>query len=244
MNRIVYMVIKNIFYIPNWFYHVWKWGRPSDTHTEQERYDYLRKIVKRLNKSANIQVDGYGDDTMPENNGFILFPNHQGLFDVLALIDVCPKPFAVVIKKEASNIILVKQVVEFLRGIPIDRNDMRSSMNVIKQMTNEVKNGRNYVIFSEGTRSKNGNKILDFKPGTFKSAVNAKCPIIPVALIDSFKPFDISSIKPVTVQVRLLEPIYPDLYIGLKTLEIADIVHNRIQETINNNILENVENMG
>ena len=109
-------------------------------------------------------------------------------------------------------------------------------MQVIKQMTEEVKSGRNYVIFSEGTRSHNGNKILDFKPGTFKSAVNAKCPIIPVGLIDSFKPFDINSIKPVKVQVRFLKPIYPELYMGLKTIQIADMVHSQIQEEIDRNL--------
>ena len=236
MNRIVYMVLKNVIHIPRWFYHVWKWGRPTDQHTEQERYDYLRAIVKKLNVSANIQVEGSGTDTLPADNGFIMFPNHQGLFDVLALIDICPKPFAVVIKKEASNIILVKQVIEYLRGIAIDRKDMRSSMQVIKQMTEEVKTGRNYIIFSEGTRSHNGNNILDFKPGTFKSAVNAKCPIVPVGLIDSFKPFDINSIKPVKVKVRFLKPIDPELYMGLKTIQIADMVHDQIQEEINRNL--------
>lgn len=236
MNRIVYMVMKNVIYIPGWFYHVWKLGRPSDQHTEQERYDYLRRIVKKLNVSANIEVEGYGTETIPEENGFIMFPNHQGLFDVLALIDTCPKPFSVVIKKEASNIILIKQVVELLRGISIDRKDMRSSMQVIRQMTEEVKAGRNYVIFSEGTRSHSGNKILDFKPGTFKSAVNAKCPILPVALIDSFKPFDINSIKPVKVQVHYIKPVCSDLYMGLKTIQIADMVHNQIQEEIDRNL--------
>lgn len=236
MNRIAYMVIKNIFHVPGWFYHIWKWGRPSDTHTEQERYDYLRMIVKRLNISANIQIEGSGVELLPSENGFIMFPNHQGLFDVLALIDVCPNPFAVVVKKEASNIILVKQVIEFLHGMSIDRNDIRSSMQVIKKMTEDVKTGRNYVIFSEGTRSRNGNQILNFKPGTFKSAVNAKCPIVPAALIDSFKPFDVNSVQPVKVQVRFIKPIFQTQYMGLKTMEIADIVHNKIQEEINRNI--------
>ena len=59
---------------------------------------------------------------------------------------------------------------------------------------------------------------------------------MPVALINSFKPFDISSIKKEQVQVHYLDPIYPEQYMGLKTKEIADIVHNRIQEKINSNL--------
>ena len=103
---------------------------------------------------------------------------------------------------------------------------------MIQKITEEVKQGRNYVIFAEGTRSKNGNEILPFKGGSFKSAVNAGCPIIPVALINSFKPFDIESIKKEQVEVHYLKPIYPEEYKGKKTVEIAQMVHDRIQEEI------------
>lgn len=139
-------------------------------------------------------------------------------------------------KKEVAEIILVKQIARLLRAIPMDRKDVRSSLKIINKMTEDVKNGKNYVIFPEGTRSRNGNRILEFKAGTFKSAVNAGCPIIPVALIDSYKPFGVSSINKETVQVHFLEPLNPDQYVGLKTKEIADIVHDRIQNKINENI--------
>lgn len=236
MKRIAFMVFRCLFRVPGWFYHVWRLGRPDDTHTEQERYDYLRHIVKKVNQAGRVEVDGYGMEQLPSQNGFILFPNHQGLFDMLALIDTCPNPVGVVVKKEAASILLVKQVIELLHGIPIDRKDVRASLAIINQMSEEVKSGRNYVIFAEGTRSKDGNKILEFKGGTFKSAVNAGCPIVPVALIDSFRPFDISSIKKEKVQVHYLEPLYPEQYVGLKTREIAHLVHDKIQEKIDENM--------
>lgn len=116
----------------------------------------------------------------------------------------------------------MKQVLRLLGGIPMDRSDIRDAMEVIKEMTRQVKEGKNYVIFPEGTRSRKGNELLEFKAGTFKSAINAGCPIIPVALINSFRPFDISSIKKEQVEVHYLEPIYKEQYIGLKTREIAE----------------------
>lgn len=236
MKRIVFMVFRLLFRVPGWFYHVWRLGRPNDTHTEQERYDYLRNIVKKVNLAGRVEVKGFGTEHLPSQNGFILFPNHQGLFDMLALIDTCPNPVGVVVKKEAASIFLVKQVIELLHGIPIDRKDIKASLAIINQMSDEVKAGRNYVIFAEGTRSKEGNQILEFKGGTFKSAVNAGCPIVPVALIDSFRPFDISSIKKEKVQVHYLEPLYPEQYVGLKTREIAHLVHDKIQEKIDENM--------
>ncbi len=232
MKRIAFMVVKSLPKVPYWFYRICRYGRPEDGHTEQERYDYLRMIVKKVNRKGRVAVQGFGMEQIPKQEGFVLFPNHQGLFDMLAIIDTCSHPLGVVIKKEAADIILVKQVLALLRGISIDRDDIRGSMKVIQKVTDEVKQGRNYVIFAEGTRSKNGNEILPFKGGSFKSAVNAGCPIIPVALINSFKPFDIESIKKEQVEVHYLKPVYPEEYKGKKTVEIAQIVHDRIQEAI------------
>lgn len=237
MNRIAYMVMKHLFRVPMWLLHIDRMGKHKDQYPEQERYNYIRKMVKIINIGGRVQVDGFGTENLPKEEGFVLFPNHQGLFDMLAIIDTCPHPMGVVIKKEAENWFLVKQVMSSLDGISMDRSDIRSSLKVINQVTDLIKKKRNFLIFPEGTRSREENNILEFKAGTFKSAVHAKCPIVPVALIDCFKPFDISSIKKERVQVHYLNPIYPDQYLGLKTKEIADIVHDRIQDKINENMI-------
>lgn len=236
MNRIFYIVVKNLLRVPVWFYHIWKFGLPGDPHTQEQRYDYIRNVVKKINKTGRVVIHVHGTDNLPEENGFILFPNHQGLFDVLALMDACPKPFTVVVKKEASNLILVKQVIKALNGFSMDRQDIRASMEIINKMTEGVKLGKNYVIFPEGTRSREGNKLLTFKGGTFKSAMKAKCPIVPVALIDSFKPFDEHSSKKQIVQVCFLKPLYAEDYQNMKTVEIAEMVHDKIMEEINQKI--------
>ena len=239
MRRIAYMVLRNLFYMPVWFYRIWRMGRADDTHTDQERYDYLRKRTIKAVKDGNIIIQTTGAESLPSGEGFILFPNHQGLFDIVALIATCPYPIRAVAKKEVSDIIFVKQVMELLHCIPIDRSDIKSSLEIINTMAENVKKGKNYLIFAEGTRSRDGNNILPFKAGTFKSAMKARCPIVPVALIDSFKPFDVPSIKKETVQVHFLNPIPYEQYVGLKTKEIADMVHDQIQRKIDENILKN-----
>ena len=151
---------------------------------------------------------------------------------MLAFLDSCPVPFAFVIKKEAKNVILLKQVSEALGSISIDREDIRQSLKVIQQVTEEVKGGKNFLIFAEGTRSREGNNLIDFKGGSFKSAVKARCPIVPCALIDSFKPFDEKSLKPLTVKIIYLPPLYYDEYKDMKTIEIAAEVKRRIEQAI------------
>ena len=95
-----------------------------------------------------------------------------------------------------------------------------------------MKNGKNFLLFPEGTRSRRGNKLLDFKGGSFKCAVKAKCPIVLCALVDSYKPFDESSIKRVKVKISYLPPIYYEEYKDMKTPEIAAEVKRRIEQEI------------
>ncbi len=72
----------------------------------------------------------------------------------------------------------------------MNRDEIGQSMKVIQAVTEEVKDGRNYLIFPEGTRSKNGNQMLEFHNRSFKCALKAGCPILPIALIDSYKVLD------------------------------------------------------
>lgn len=232
MKRIIMMVFRNLFLVPYMWIRLCYHASHVDKYKEEQHYELLKYITHRANKGGNVTIDAYGVENIPDENGFIFFPNHQGLYDVLAILDVCPKPFSVVAKKEIANIQFLKQVFACMKAYMIDRDDIKQSLQVIINVTNEVKKGRNYLIFPEGTRSKNGNELLEFKGGSFKAATKAKCPIIPVALIDSFKPFDTNTTSQVTVQVHFLKPLYYEDYKDMNTKEIAALVRERIQNTI------------
>ena len=232
MKRILLMIFRNIFLVPYAWCKLCYHAAHPEKYTDEEQYALLKYITLRANRGGNVKIAAYGVENIPEENGFMFFPNHQGLYDVLAIIEACPKPFAVVAKKEIANIQILKQVFACMKAYMLDREDVRQAMQVIIHVTEEVKKGRNYLIFAEGTRSKNGNHPGEFKGGSFKSATKAKCPIVPVALIDSFKPFDTNTISPVTVQVHFLKPMYYEEYKDMKTTEIAAEVKRRIEEVI------------
>jgi 1-acyl-sn-glycerol-3-phosphate acyltransferase len=229
------MVLRNLYSIPYlWFKLVW-YAKHVDNYTEEQRYSMLKKIDKAANRGGNIIIDAHGTENIPQENGFMFYPNHQGLYDVLAILEVCEVPFSVVAKKEVENVPFLKQVFTCMKAYMIDREDIKQSMQVIINVTKEVKAGRNYLIFAEGTRSKQGNHTQEFKGGSFKAAIKAKCPIVPVALIDSYKAFDTGSIEKLKVQVHFLEPIPYEEYKDLKSTEIAAEVRRRIDETIREN---------
>lgn len=226
------MVCRNIILVPFMWVKLCYYASHVDKYSEEKRFEMLKFITTRANKGGNVTIEVHGKENIPEKDGFMFFPNHQGLYDVLAIIQACPRPFSVVAKKEVANIQFLKQVFACMKAYMIDRDDVRQAMQVIIDVAKEVKNGRNYLIFAEGTRSRNGNKVQPFKGGSFKAATKARCPIVPIALIDSFVPFDSSTTKPVTVQVHFLKPLYYDEYKDMKTTEIAGQVKDAIQQTI------------
>lgn len=235
MKRILFMILRLFYIAPVYFFRVWWYSWHLNKYDDDVCFALLKKMTTKANKAGRVTIDVHGVENVPKEDGFIFFPNHQGLFDVLTFLESSPKKFRIVMKKEVADVILVKQVRMLLRGLSMDREDVRASIKVIQQMTKEVKEGRNYLIFAEGTRSRNKNELLEFKGGSFKSAVNAKCPIVPVALIDSYKSFDTHSIEPLTVQIHYLEPIPYEQYKGMKTNEIAAMVREKIQTVIYEN---------
>ena len=233
MRRILVMVLHNFFLVPVYWIKLCYHARHAEKYTDEQHYEMIQTIVHRANKGGHVQVDSYGVENLPKEQGFMLYPNHQGLYDTLAIADAFPYPFSVVAKKEVENVPFIKQMLACMQGYCIDRDDIRQSMTVISQVANDVQQKKkNFIIFAEGTRSRQGNKIGSFKGGSFKCATKAKCPIVPVALINSFLPFDSDSTEKVNVQVHYLPPITYEEYKEMKTTEIAARVEEEIRNTI------------
>lgn len=232
MHRIVLMVLKNFWRVPGAYLKLCHYAKHTDKYPEEVKYNHIRHIFKLAVASGNIDLKVYGEENIPKENGFLIYSNHQGLFDILAIAAACERPWGAVLKKELYGIPFMKQIVDCTKSFPMDREDLRQSMEVIQATTKEVQSGRNYLIFPEGTRSKKGNEMLEFHSGSFKCATKAKCPILPIALIDSFKVFDQKGWHPVTMQIHYLQPIQYEEYKGLKTVELAELVRGRIDEAL------------
>ena len=232
MNRIVTMVLKNLWIVPGAWIKLCRYAEHTDEYPEEEKYRHIQYILQRAVKGGNVDLIVTGKENIPKENGFMLYANHQGMFDVLAIAATCDNPLGAVLKKELYNVPFLHQIALCTKSFAMDREDVRQSLTVIQNVTKEVQNGRNYLIFPEGTRSKLGNEMLDFHGGSFRCATKSGCPIVPSALVDSFKVLDQKGSKPVSVQLHYLEPIYQEEYKGMKPAEVAALVKARIAAKI------------
>ena len=232
MNRIVTMVLKNLWVVPGAWFKLCKYANHTDEYPEVGKWRHIQYILKRAIIGGNVDLTLTGLENIPQEGGFMMYANHQGMFDVLAIAATCDMPLGAVLKKELYDIPFLHQISLCTKSFAMDREDVRQSLTVIQNVTEEVKNGRSYLIFPEGTRSKLGNQMLEFHGGSFRCATKSKCPIVPIALIDCFKVLDQKGSKPVNVQLHYLKPIAYEEYAGMKPAEVAALVKARIQEKI------------
>ena len=72
------MIWKNIWNVPRWMIQLFQYADEKDTHTELEKYQFLRKITIHANRGGRVTIESSGQENIPEEDGFIIFPNHQG----------------------------------------------------------------------------------------------------------------------------------------------------------------------
>ena len=232
MLRLVWVIGISLPFIVYYFFRLVYVENHPDKFTEEDRYAIGKNMVNQAMRNSFIHTKGYGMEKLPAEGGYVMYPNHQGKFDVLGIIHVHEKPCTLVIDEKRSHLPFANEVTRLLRGVRLDRTDMRAQVNGLMQIAEEVAAGRRYILFPEGGYTFNENHLQEFHAGAFKCALKAKCPIVPVVLVDSYVPFGRNGIQPVFTQVHFLDPIPYEAYKDNKTQEIAAMVKQAIQNKL------------
>lgn len=237
MLRYYYVIILNLWRV---FYLIprmrWRANRPA-RYSLQERYDYAKKVIHYMQHTGKISTEVYGEENLPKKGGYVMYSNHQGKYDALAIVDMHKKPLSLVMDEARSHMMLVAQFLDLLESKRLVLDDVRQGMTIMKEIAREVReDGKVFLIFPEGGYTDNHNMVCQFKGGSFKSAMKAKAPIVPVAIIDTYKVYGMPGLAPVKTQVHFLPPLNYDDYKDMSSQDIATEVQHRIQETILNNL--------
>ncbi|MCE4957023.1 lysophospholipid acyltransferase family protein [Macrococcoides caseolyticum] len=194
---------------------------------------YAKKWASKVLKTAGVKVNVTGSQQF-KDTGVLFVANHEGNFDIPVLLYAVNKPFGFVSKVEVKKIPFLHQWMDILNCIYLDRTDRRSSIQMIRDGVNALKAGHSIMIFPEGTRSK-GKGMSEFKAGSFKLAKSAGVPIVPIAIEGTSKimeKYDSKKIVPGEVQVHILDAIDPEIFDRYTLQEVANIVHQRIEERL------------
>lgn len=158
---------------------------------------------------AGISLEVTGAEKVPVDTPVIFMSNHQGNFDIFALFLALPQRFSWIAKEELFRIPVFGYSMARAGYVPLNRaGDGRRALKSIETAAAVIRNGRNVVIFPEGSRTSDG-RLLPFKNGGFLLAGKAGVPIVPVTINGSMRvnPKTRLELHPGTIRVRIGDPI-------------------------------------
>ena len=151
---------------------------------EEEAWKYAQEVFRKWTYftiniiGMEIEVEGF--ENIPDKT-CVFMGNHQSILDIPVMRYSTQRTLDFVAKKELAKAPLIGYWITHVKSVTIDRDNVREGMKAINQAVNNIKDGYNFTIFPEGTRSKDG-KIHEFKKGSVKIATKSKAPIVPVAI--------------------------------------------------------------
>lgn len=163
----------------------------------------MKKIV-----GTTFEIEGL--ENIPAG-GYILAPKHQSFWDTYALLPWLDDP-VYILKRELLWIPLFGWYASKQRMIPVNRGAKGKVMlDVMNRAKEEMANGRQLIIYPEGTRRPPGAEP-EYKYGIARMYRDLGVPVVPVAMHPGlFWPRRKSQRYPGHFKVRILPPIAPGL---------------------------------
>jgi 1-acyl-sn-glycerol-3-phosphate acyltransferase len=170
------------------------------------RYARLWGRVALRTNGVRVRLEGM--EHICGQGPYIFMSNHQGSYDIFALLGHLPFHFKWLAKKELFSIPLLGWAMAAAGYISVDRKGTRDTVKAMNGAAQKIRNGVSVVVFPEGSRSPNGS-IQPFKKGGVRLAIKSKVPIAPVASVGSreIMPKDRLSLAPGEIRIRIGESI-------------------------------------
>lgn len=138
-------------------------------------------------KILGMRLEVSGLERIEKKTSYVFMCNHLSAVDGPLLFMLIPQSIRVILKKEAFRIPVIGLAMRLVGFIPVDRKGLRGGKKSIDRATRMIKEkGYSFLIFPEGTRSRDG-KLQLFKRGGFFLALNSQVPVAPVSIQGTFE---------------------------------------------------------
>lgn len=244
MRTILYHLVLVGTFIYGSIFHIWY----LIFNRGEKRYRYVCRVAKNWGKNliwgsgskVNVIYKNGSEEEVRKirenNEAVILISNHQSNVDIPALLGYLPLDFSFIAKKEMKKWPAIGRWMRSFDCIFLDRKNARQGMKDMKDAISKIKKGHSYVIFPEGSRSKDGT-IGEFKKGSFKLATDTNARILPITIVGTY---EVQSRKSLKITPNKNIKIIVDKPVDLKNMsrEEKKDVHNVVNKIIKDNYAE------
>jgi len=187
---------------------------------------------------AGVKIEAKGLENLKHDGPVVYIINHRSIFDIIIAYAYFDKPTGFIAKGNLSKIPVFRHWLILMKGLFLDRSDIRDGARVIQTGVQYIKDGISMAIFPEGTRNRNNEnlcEIKEFHGGSFKLATWSNAPLVPIvfyntaAIFENHKPF----IKSTRVKMTVCPQIDTESLDKDQRRFIGRYVHDIMQEVAN-----------
>jgi 1-acyl-sn-glycerol-3-phosphate acyltransferase len=205
------------------------------TKNENFIYSPVRLFIRAGLAMVGVRVEVSGIERLDPNQTYIFTPNHQSLIEVPLFVTYLGRNPAYLGKKEVFKYPVFGYGIRLIGVVPVDRSNSPAAVESAKLATENLRHGKSYVVYPEGTRSRDGH-LLPFKKGAFMMAIDAGVPVVPVTVSGATKIMPKAQVKvfPSTVRITIHEPISTAGYSKQNVVELMERTKAKIFSALDN----------
>jgi len=152
-----------------------KYPRPIAVETVRVIGTAISKVLWR--------IKFHNTENIPQNlkGGLLIAPNHQTYFDPIWVYLPIKRRLRFMAWDKAFEWVLVGRFIRYFGAFPVSLERV-GVVKALKKAREVLRNGDTLVVFPEGSREFSDGRLLPFKTGAAKIAVDAGVPILPVTI--------------------------------------------------------------
>jgi 1-acyl-sn-glycerol-3-phosphate acyltransferase len=140
------------------------------------------RVILRLNRRWSHEV--LNADKVPRGRPLVVVSNHQGIGDILMAFCLNLQ-FKWISKRSNFYVPCMGWFMYHAGYIPLRRGKKSSIVQCMARARRYLDDGVSVLFFPEGTRSRDG-KLLPFKSGAFRVAIDSGVDILPIAITGTY----------------------------------------------------------
>lgn len=160
-------------------------------------------------KTTGVKVRVEGLERVTPGKTYVFVSNHQSIYDTPVLFASLPYQLRIIAKASLAKFPVLGWHLKRGRHLFVDRKHPDRA-GILNRWRSLVSEGLSLMIFAEGTRSTTG-RVAPFRGGSFLLAIEARLPIVPIAIVGTRKvmPKNRLRTEPAEVLLVIHDPIEP-----------------------------------
>jgi 1-acyl-sn-glycerol-3-phosphate acyltransferase len=170
-----------------------------------------------------------GAEHAQRNRSYIVASNHQSMFDILVIYGWLRLDLKWVMKAELRKLPAIGIGCEKAGHIFVERRNPKQAAQAITEALDRLGDGIGILFFPEGTRSPDG-RLLPFKKGAFRTAIDQQLPLLPVTVIGTRDILPARTLRLFPGKARMV--IHPPIETTGLTVDQVDELMRQAREVI------------